>query len=128
MSFLISAFRGHLGLPGRIDLDAVVELDGQRMLDDRSVVAHERAMHARLAKQGRQGGPIIDFGGQRVPPLPEGTVERSQSRAINKHLVEDDRLRGQSVEGGRLDPGVAVGPQEPAVQAIDDQADGVHCA
>jgi hypothetical protein len=48
---------GALRLPGRIDLDQLVEIHRQRMLGNLPLVGHERGRHAGLAEQGGQAGP-----------------------------------------------------------------------
>jgi hypothetical protein len=64
--------------------------------------------------------------GQGVPTLPVRAIQRPQSRRIDKHLIKDERLGRQAIEGRSFNPCIAVGTQESVVQTIDDKTDCVH--
>ena len=68
------------------------------------------------------------FRRQGVPALPVGTVKTIQIGRIDQRLVEDERLAGQPIDRGRLDPRIAVSPKIARVQSIENQTDCIHAA
>ena len=55
-----------------------------------------------------------------------GSAALGFNEIVGIYKLELQRLGRQAVEGRRFDPRIAVGPQESAVQSIDNQADCVH--
>ena len=120
---------GGLRLPGRVDLDHLVEIDRQGMPGHLRLVGQQGRCDARLAQQGRQRRPRLGRRRtHRVPPLPVRAVQSLQLRRVHQGLVEDHRLAGQPVQRRRLDPRVSVGAEVARVQPVDDKADGIHAA
>ena len=93
-------FAGGLRLPGRVDLDELVEIDRQGMPGHLRLVGQQGRRDAGLAQQGGQRRPRLGRRRtHRVPPLPVRAVQSLQLRRVDQGLIEDHRLAGQAGPG-----------------------------
>ncbi len=79
---------------------------------------------------GPQRRPPLLRVGEPVSPGPPAPPGWQGGQVLGEMVIEDDPLRRQAVKVRRLDPGVAVGAQEPQVHAVanhDDDVHGRHC-
>jgi len=63
-----------------------------------------------------------------MPALPVGTIDTIQIGRIDQSLVEHERLAGQPIDRGRLDPRIAIGSEIARVQSIKYQTYCIHAA
>ena len=75
---------------------------------------------------GAERRPTLRFVGETVAAGPPASAGGKRRQVFGEVMVEDDPLRGQTVEVGRFDPGIAVGTDEAEMQAVADDDDDVH--
>ena len=75
---------------------------------------------------GAQRRPALPFVGKTITPGPPASAGGQRCQVFGEMMVEHDPLGGQTVEVGRLDPGIPVCPDEAEMQAVADDDDDVH--
>ncbi len=81
-----------------------------------------RARSARRAA-ARSSPSRVD---EAVPPGPPAPAGGQGGQVLGEVVVEDHPLGRQAVEVGRLDPAIAVRPEEPEMEPVADDDDDIH--
>ena len=120
--------RRRLRLPGRIDLDQLVEIHRQRMPGHLRLVGQQGRVSRRPRATVRPVAAAIVRRRRthRVPPLPVRTVQSFQLRRIHQRPVKDSDWPASRSSAGVSIHAFPYAPEVAGVQPVDNQADGIH--
>jgi hypothetical protein len=93
----------------------------EREPGDRGFVGKERGAHPVCSEQRRKRGKRVIAPAHGVQPLPVRAVDQIEPRRIDDRLLAQKRLGRQTIELGRVEPRVAVRPEKPGAETVDDK-------